>query len=333
MADTKISDIVKPEPLFRDYMVQRTAEKSRLFQSGMIQQGAEFNEFASGKGSAFELPFWNDVTGDDEVLDDNNALSPSAITAEKEKAVKHFRGKAWGVNDLAAALAGDDPMNSVLDRVAQYWARTMQRNLLVPSLTGIFRGPLNSTHVNDISVDDGNNVTDSELIGQDSILNTVQLLGDSWDQVTSMVMHSVPYFRLVRLNLIEFEPLSEQGITIPRFLGREVIVDDSVFTEPTNTNPGTKYHTYLFGSGSVAFGEGGAPSLPDDEAVETDRDRLAGTDYLITRRHVIFHPRGLKWTGNASGVSPNSGELNTGGNWAKAFDDKNIHLLALITNG
>jgi len=333
MAETKIADIVKPEPLFRDYVVERTAQKSRIFQSGMVEQSPAFNEFASGKGSVFELPFWNDVTGDDELLDDSSALTPSSITAEKESAVKHYRGKAWSVNDLASALAGNDPMDSVVDRVGEYWARTLQRKLLVPSLTGVFAGPLSASHVNDISVEDGNNVTDSELIGQDAILDTVQLLGDSWDSVTSMVMHSVPYFRLVKLNLIEFEPLSEQGITVPRFLGREVIVDDSVYTEPTNTNPGTKYSTYFFGTGAMAYGEGGAPSLPDDEAVETDRDTLAGNDILITRRHVIFHPRGVKFTGSPSGVSPTSAELENGSNWAKSFDDKNISLLSLVSNG
>jgi len=332
MADTKIADIVRPEPLFRDYMVERTAEKSRVIQSGIAQRNAAFDEFASGKGSVFELPFWNDVTGDSEILNDSSALTPSAITAEKESAVKHYRGKAWGANDLAAAIAGDDPMNSVLNRVGDFWQRDLQKNILIPSLTGAFAGPLDSTHVNDVSIDSSGDPADANLIGTTNILDTVKLLGDSWDQITAMVMHSVPYFRLVSLNLIDFEPLSEQGIRVPRFLGREVIVDDGVFTEDAG-NSGTKYSTYMFGAGAVAYGEGGAPSLPDDEAVETDRDRLAGTDYFITRRHVIFHPRGLKWTGSAAGVSPTKAELENGSNWAKSYDDKNIAMLSLVTNG
>lgn len=332
MAETKIDDIVKPEPIFRDYMVQRTAEKSRLIQSGMVERNDTFDEFASGKGSKFELPFWQDATGDDEILDDGEALTPSAITAEKESAVKHYRGKAWGVNDLAAALAGSDPMDAVLNRVAQYWQRTLQRNILIPSLRGIFDGPLKDTHVKDISTEDGDSAESDNLINSDAILETVELLGDSWDQITAMVVHSKVYFRMVKQNLIEFEPLSEQGIQIPRFLGREVIVDDSVHTESGDTS-GTKYHSYLFGNGAIAYGEGGAPSLPDNEAVETDRDRLAGTDYLITRRHVIFHPRGVRFTGSPSGVSPDKDEMTDGSNWSKSFEDKNIALLSLVSNG
>lgn len=332
MAKTQISDIVKPEPIFRDYAVERTAQKSRIIQSGLAQGSPEFNQFASGKGSVFELPFWGDVTGDSEILSDGSALTPAKISAQKEKAVKHFRGKAWSANDLAGALAGDDPLESVLNMVGDFWARDMQRNILVPSLTGVFDGPLSSTHVNDIAIEDGDNATDSELIGQDAILDTVKLLGDSWDRITAMVVHSTVYFRLVRQNLIDFEPLSEQGITIPRFLGREVIVDDSVNTEDGGTS-GTKYSTYLFGAGAVAMGEGGAPSLPDDEAVETDRDTLAGDDIFITRRHMLFHPRGLQFTGTPSGVSPSASELRDGSNWAKAYEDKNIPMLQLVTNG
>lgn len=332
MAKTQISDIVKPEPLFRDYAVERTAQKSRIIQSGLAMGSPEFNQLASGKGSIFELPFWNDVTGDSEVLDDGSALTPAKITAQKEKAVKHFRGKAWSANDLASALAGDDPMDSVLNAVGNFWARDLQRNILVPSLQGVFGGPLSSTHVNDIAIEDGNNATADNLIGQQAILDTVQLLGDSWDQITAMIVHSAVYFRLVSQNLIDFEPLSEQGITIPRFLGREVITDDSVFTEAGGTS-GTKYSTYLFGNGAVAMGEGGAPSLPDDEAVETDRDTLAGDDIFIVRRHMIFHPRGVRFTGTPAGTSPTKSELQTGSNWEKAFEDKNIPMLQLITNG
>lgn len=332
MAVTKIADIVKPEPIFRDYMVERTAQKSRIFQSGMVNRDPEISTFASGKGSIFELPFWNDVTGSSEILDDSNALTPASMSTEKERAIKHYRGAAWQANDLAAALAGDDPLESVLNQVGQYWARDMQRQILVPSLTGIFDGPLSSTHVKDVAIEDGNNAGDSEKISTQNILDTVALLGDSWDQITAMVVHSVVYFKMVSLNLINFEPLSEQGITIPRFLGREVIVDDSVYTEAGNTS-GTKYSTYMFGQGAVAFGEGSAPSLSDEEAVETDRDSLAGNDIFITRRHMIFHPRGLKFTGTPSGTSPSKSELEDGSNWAKAFEDKNIPILELVTNG
>jgi len=332
MAVTQISDIVRPEPLFRDSVIERTAQKSRIIQSGMAQRSGEFDQFASGKGSVFNLPFFQDVTGDSEILSDGTALTPTAITQAQESAVKHYRGKAWGANDLSAALAGQDPLAGVVNAVGDYWARDLQRNILVPSLTGVFTGPLSATHVNDIAIEDGNAATSSELVSSQAILNTMVNLGDSWDRIGAMIVHSVVYFRLVSLNLISFEPLSEQGITIPRFLGREVITDDSVYTVAGNTS-GTKYYTYFFGTGAIAYGEGGAPSLPDNEAVETDRDSLAGNDYLISRRHVIFHPRGVRWTGTSAGISPTKAEMENGANWAKVYEDKNIPLLALVTNG
>ena len=332
MAKTQIADIIDPE-IFKDSMLERTAEKSRLFQSGLVQTDAEFDELASGKGRTFHMPHWNDLTTGSEGLSDSSSLTPAKLAQEEDIAVKHMRGAAWSANDLAGALAGDDPMDRVVNRVANFWMRDMQKQVLIPSLKGAFASALSSTHVNDIASEDyDNNGSDSNLISSDAVIDTVGLLGDSWDQIVAISMHSVPFQRLQKLNLIEFEPLSEQGITIPRFLGREVIVDDGMPTEAGDTS-GTKYTTYMFAESAVGYGEGGEPSLSPEEAAETDRDTLAGDDIFVSRRHFLMHPRGVAFTGSIAGSTPTVAELETGGNWAKRFDDKNIPVVQLTTNG
>jgi len=305
-------------------------ELSRLFQSGIVGNDEELDNIASGEGNTFQLPFWNDLSGASEELSDSSSLTVGKISADKDIAVKHFRGRAWSANDLAKYLAGSDPMEAIADMTARYWNRRMQKDVLIPTLNGIFDGPLSATHVNDIAIEDGDNADDTNKIGSGAVIDAIfDTLGDAWDTIEGLVMHSVVFKRLVNLDLIDFEPISEQDIEIPRYLGREVIVDDGVHTEAGGTS-GTKYSTYLFARASIGQGNGGPDAR---EMVETDRDVLAGDDILVNRRHFILHPRGLAFTGTVSGQTPTSAELSTGGNWTKKYEDKAIGMVELITNG
>lgn len=112
------------------------------------------------------MPFWSDLTGDDEVLSDSGALTPGKITAGQDEAVILRRGRAWGANDLAAALAGDDPMGAIADLVASYWARMMQK-ALINTLTGVFASASMSGNVHDISGQTGGaeKISASQLCG------------------------------------------------------------------------------------------------------------------------------------------------------------------------
>lgn len=332
MAKTQIADIIKPEPLFRDSVVERSTELSAFWQSGIVRSDPTLDGFASGKGSIFDLPFWNDLSGVSEILSDSGALTPTKLDQSKDRAVKHFRGRAWSANDLAKALAGDDPIDRVVEFVASWWARAMQVDVLLPSLQGIFVTALAATHVIDIAIEDGDNALDANLIGSDAVIDVQNLLGDHWMAITAMAMHSKPFSRLQKLNLIEFMPLAQQNIEVPTFLGRRVIVDDGMPVAAGSTS-GSKYTTYLFGDGAVGHGEGRAPSLEDSEAIETDRDALAGDDIFVTRRHFILHPRGVQFSGTPAGASPSTAELQNGANWTKAWQDKNIQIVQLITNG
>lgn len=329
MAKVKLSDIIEPS-VFAPYTLERSTELSRLIQSGLVVNDPEFNELASGAGKTINMPYWNDLDGDSEELSDSNALTPAKIQAEQDVAVKHFRGKSWAANDLAKYIAGDDPMARIADRVAAYWNRDMQKTILLNSLSGMFGTALADTHVNDIAGETGNTATDAQLIGSDAVIDTAGLLGDHWDRIVALAMHSKPFQRLQKLGLIETEQLQDQNISINRFLGREVIVDDTMPKVAGGTN-GFKYTTYLFGEGSVGLGN--SSSLAADEAIETDRDKLAGDDILISRRHFIMHPRGVAFTGSVAGATPTAAELATAGNWTKRYDDKNIRVLKLVTNG
>ena len=68
---------------------------------GIISPSAELNKLASAGGSLINMPFWSDLTGDDEILSDSSSLAVNPISSGQDKAVLYMRGKAWGVNDLA----------------------------------------------------------------------------------------------------------------------------------------------------------------------------------------------------------------------------------------
>lgn len=317
---TRIADVIVPE-VFNPYTVNRTMELSALYQSGIVQNVSEL-QGALGKGNRyFNMPFWNDLDGDDESLEDTQgwALTPDKITSGQDMATQLFRGKAWSATDLSATLSGDDPMRAIGDLVASYWSRRMQA-ALISTLKGSFTA-IADTHVNDISVPTG--ATDANKISGAAIVDTMSKLGDAHDVLTGIVMHSVPYFNLVKQGLVEDVRDSQGNVLYKAYLGKRIIIDDGVPVEDG------KYTTYLFGNGAIGYAEG-SPEVP----TETDRDKLAGEDILINRKHFVLHPRGIKFTNaSVSGTAPTNAELAAGENWSQIYSDKHIRMVAMITNG
>lgn len=314
----KISDVIVPE-VFNPYVVQRTMELSAVFQSGIAQRSQEFDRLASSAARTVQMPFWGDLNGEDEVLSDTGALTPGKIQANKDEAVILRRGRAWGANDLGANLAGDDPMRAIADLVAAYWARRYQA-ALIATLQGVFASPSMSALVHDISGQSG----DAAVISAKTTVDAAQKLGDAKAQLTAIVMHSATEAALAKQDLIEYVKPSTGSIEVPTFLGKRVIVDDGV---PYDPDTGT-YTTYLFGPGAVAYGEGNPVGFVP---TETDRDSLAGEDFLINRRTFILHPRGVRFkSAQVAGVSPSNTELANGANWERVYEPKAIRIVKFV---
>ena len=83
MEITKISDVIVPE-LFEPYVTKRTAEKSAIFQSGIITADAHFAALASEAARTHNMPFFNDLTGDPEEVLETTTTSPDKITSNKD---------------------------------------------------------------------------------------------------------------------------------------------------------------------------------------------------------------------------------------------------------
>ena len=315
---TVIADVIVPE-VFNPYVIERTAELSAFYQSGIIARNPELDRLASSGGKLINMPFWEDLTGDDEVLSDNTALTVGKITASQDVAALLARGRAWSVNDLAKALSGDDPMAAIGDLVADYWARRFQV-ILIKTLEGIFspgtteHTPGMDTNKHDISTKTG----DAAVIDAKTAVDAIYKLGDNADKLTGFAMHSATVAKLTKDDLIETIPPSEGKPAVRTFLGKPVVVDDGLPVEDG------VYTTYIFGAGAFGWGEGGAP-VP----VETARDALAGDDILIHRRHFILHPRGVAFQNDPSivGPTPSNDDLANPQNWKRVYEPKNVRIV------
>jgi len=323
MAITRIADIIQPE-VFDPYVIQTTMEKSALINSGIVVNDSHFDDLASGPNTLINMPFFNDLTGDDEVIGDTGSLTPGNIGSDKDVAIKHVRGRAWGANGLSSLLSGDDPLGAIASLVADYWARRMQA-VLLSTLTGVFGAASMADSFHDISVTSG--ATASNLISGATFIDASQKMGDAKDLLTGVIMHSAVEAYLAKNDLIDYVQDSKQLMEIPFFMGKRVIVDDGM---PYNTSTG-ECTAYLFGSGAVALGNGSHPRII---ATETDRDTLAssGEDYLISRKIFLLHPRGVKWKGTPAGTFPTNAELATATNWERVYETKNIRMVAFKFN-
>jgi hypothetical protein len=330
---TRVADILVPA-VWVPYVEERTTYTSRLVRSGIVVPDAKLDALAAAGGKLINMPFFQDLGGTDEVLGTgtgatNSSLTPDNIDTDKDIAVLHMRGKAWGVEDLAAALSGADPMRAIGNMVADFWNKREQA-VLIATLTGAFSDNAANDSgdlVNDVSVGGASTAATANLIAGDVVIDAMTKLGDMSNQLTAMAMHSVPFSRLQKNNLITYVEESEALVKIPFYMGKEVIVDDTCPVVAGGTS--SKYTTYLFGRGAVGRGNGAAP-VP----VETDRNSLAGYDLLIHRRHFLLHPRGIKFTSSSvAGQSPTNTELKSAANWDRVYQKKNIRMVKIVTNG
>lgn len=317
MAATKLEDVIVPE-IFNPYVIERTAELSALWQAGIV---STVSDISLGEGgSTVQMPFWQDLTGDDQVLDTSTDLTVEKVSASKDVAVVNGRALVYGATDLSGALAGDDPMRAIGDLMADKWARQMQK-VVINVLNGAM-GAMGDESKNTLDISGLSGA--AAVLDSDAFIDALGTLGDAEGKIQALAVHSATHRLMKKQGLIETIPPEDGKEEISLYQGKRVIVDDGM---PVST--GT-YTTYLFGAGAIGYAEG-APKTPS----ETQREGLknGGEEYLINRRHFVLHPRGIKWD-PGSGVpakdTPSNTELAAKANWTRVYESKNIRIVRLV---
>ena len=317
---TYLSKVIVPE-IFAPYFQVRTAEKSQVLQSGIAQSNGQLVNFASGAGQTYHMPFFNDLSGEDDVILENKDITVTNINAQQEICVVLNRAKAWGAGYLARMESGDDLMNRIGTLLSDWWARRHQA-ILLSVLNAMFRydpagsGTAGWGEIRDTHLVDNSAVTTG--FSPNMIIDAMGKLGDASGNLAAMVMHSAIYHSLTKEDMIDYERPSETSIAWPTYLGKRIIVDDAC----TSERPGV-FRTYLFQQGAIQMGMG---NIPPRDAVETDRDTLLSEDLLVTRQRMIFHPKGFRWAGP---VNPTNADLAAPGSWDRVIEDKLVSMVAL----
>lgn len=323
MTMTEVQDLIQI-PMFADYVRQQMIERSVLVKSGIAAPDPVIAaRCAAGvSGKTVTLPFFNslDNADDEEVLVEDNALTPDKIDASQDVAVICRRGKAFACSDLAADLSGQDPIAAVAAQIADF-RNKMDQKRLVAVMNGVF-GRNHASDNDSLCLD-----LSGTTMGKTDLLLGAQKLGDRKLELTAVAMNSAvgTYLSGLDTNASLYKP-SQGAASLPTYNGRTIVEDDTI---PYDASTGVAT-VYLFGRGAVALNE-----VPEKVPYETDREKLKGNDILITRHAGICHLRGYAWTGTASGAAvadggPTNTQLGTAGNWDRVYDAKQIRCVKML---
>lgn len=334
---TRLADVIVPA-IFSPYTQQMTEEKSRLISSGAVVRDGKLDSDLAGGGLTFNNPSFKDLDNDAEnVSSDDPGVnsSPNKIGTLSEIQVRLSRNNSWSSMDLAAVLAGADPMEAISSRVSQYWARRLQQ-VFLNTMKGVFAdnaaAPTGSEHVqNDMTVDikGASYVAGVTSFSAEAFLDATLTMGDSMDSLGMVFVHSVVYNRMQKNNLIDFIPDSDGRVTIPTFLGRQVIVDDGM---PVASGV---FESWMFGAGAVKLGMG-SPAIPTEVYRTPNSGNGSGQDTLFNRVEWAMHPVGCSYVGTAPVGGPSNAatanNLGAAGSWQRVFAErKQIKIARLIT--
>lgn len=242
------------------------------------------------------------------------------------------RNNSWSTMDLARELALEDPVGAITGRIGAFWAQDDEQRLI-----SIFKGILADNIANDssdmvvnVATDSASAVTDSERIGGERVIDTLQTMGDHKDALKVLCIHSKIHARLQKQNLITYVPNSAQDIGFGTYMGKTLLVDDSL-PAVAGTNRIT-YTSIMFGAGVVGYADGRV-LVPSEMKRDADAGNGGGQDTIFSRVHNVMAPYGFDFTGaSVAGQSATYAELATATNWDRKDSRKNIPLAFIKTN-
>ena len=331
----RLSDVFIPE-VYQSYTAINTPELTALLDSGIIASNAIMNQLARAGNVTGTVPFWNDL---DPTIEPNYSnddpedwATPHGVTTGSMKYRKAFLNQSYASMDLVAELMGQNPLQHIRNRFGTYWARQMQRRLIA-----MIEGVLADNEAND----DGDLITDAsaQAIDSDVFIDAEYSLGDHVGAFTGMVVHSQIAKRMAQQDMLETEKDSQGQVIVRRYMGRTVVIDDSV--PKSGAGAETVYTSFLFGSGAVGFAgvEGhafalgeGIPLNPTWVEREEQRGQGGGMETIGERKTWLLHPFGFSWVGDDSALvefSPTLADLRAAGNWDRVVSRKQTPFAAI----
>jgi hypothetical protein len=344
---TTISNLWIPD-IWLATMREKIATLPSLFNSRVVTASAKATELASGPGETAWIPFFRDITDqDDEIqVEDTPPSVVNTITAERMKCVACNRVTQNASTAFAEQLSGEDPVGEMIIQMATRRLKQRQKTLLA-LLRGAFgsgAGAANNTDgcLHALKVDrfdeTGLDATPDQLLNVDLFIEAKALMGELMDDLVggALLMHPNVVAGLEKADSATsaFKEVSTGAWTVRTFRGIPLVVSESLAR--AGTGNGYVYDTYLLASGVLAYGEKPqvAGEVVDVAALQLDKDLGKNNEIIYDRTRFVMHMNGLKWKGTPAAESPTNAELQTAGNWDLVYQTANrVGGVCIRTNG
>lgn len=345
MAITTIGDIVTGnEPVILSYMTEEPVEKTAFFQSGILTPSQYAAEIARGPSNIANIPYWKAIDTSIEPNYSNDVFqdiaTPRNVQTGDMMARVAYLNEGFGQADLTVELTSQNPLQSVANRLDNFWQRQAQRRLLATAL-GLYNDNVAATdafHTQDDMVIDV-----SATLGFDAgaFIDATQTMGDALmgsngETLGAIAMHSFVYAQARKQQLIDFVRDADNNTMFATYQGYRVVVDDSMTVVGTGAD--RKFISIIFGQGAIGYGEG-SPTVPLEYDRSPERGNGGGVEVLWTRKTWLLHPLGYSFTsavitGNGSETIARSAswqDLANASNWNRVMERKHIPIAFLVT--
>ena len=323
--------------VFAEYMAEQPTWSNAIIASGILQEDATIMDLIGSRGNVATLPFYKamDIADYEPYNNDGNTDNvPKEIIGGKQTAMLIQRMMAWKAKDFTKELTGANPMQHIANSVNNYYQQVWEAELM-NIVNAVMKLDDMATHVMDISAT-GETVENANKIDETTMIFAQQkALGDAAGNFGIAIMHSMILARYKALGLVEYAKYNEaNGLTkevnLPTINGLIVVPSDRHTVDTSGAFP--KYITTIVGRGAILT----APKNNYEEPyyVDYDPETDAGVEKLYTKAGRVLHPNGFNLDVTAiSGESPTKAELGTSENWELAFNQKNIRIGQIISNG
>ncbi|HEV8618452.1 MAG TPA: hypothetical protein VGQ70_03060 [Candidatus Udaeobacter sp.] len=337
MAIAKIADLWVPD-IWVAEMREKQATFPSILNSGIAVRAPKFDEIASGAGVNANIPFFKDLTDqDDEIQVEDTGPSILGITSGKMVAAILNRVTKNSVTALAGQVSGSDPVGEMTNQLVA--RRMKQRNkTLIALLRGAFDGlgaSGSSAELSAMRVDSfdetGNDATVDQTMSADLFITGKALMGELADELANgaLLMHPNVIATLEIADKESFKSGVESGLPFTVRTYRGVPIFASEVLVRAGTINGYVYETYLLGRGIVALGEkpqmSGTASNPviDVASLNYTPDVELNNERIYDRTRFIMHLNGMKYVGMPSGQSATNAELATAAGWDLVYSTAN----------
>lgn len=323
--------------VFSDYMAEQPTWNDRILASGILVQDSTIMNLIGSDGNVATLPFYVPIDAEEDPALNNDGETdntPSEISGSKQTCMLIQRMKAWKSQDFTKELTKADPMQHVANSVNGYYKQVRTKDLMsivdaVLSLDGM------ANHITDLSATGGAVAKENKIDETTLIFAQQKAIGDSSDTMGLLFLHSYIYARYKAMGLVDFNkytvPNALNGDSeMPTIGGFIPVVSDRFTVDSSGAFP--VYRTYMIGSGSILTCE--KTNYEDPYYPDYDPETKAGIRKLYTKQGYVMHPNGFSIDQNKIvKESPTNAELGDKANWTLAYNEKNIRMGMILSNG